>query len=228
MANTVVGIRFKAVGKKYYFDPKDFDLNMYDKVVVETVRGFEMGEVIEGIKEVDDDELISALKPVQRIATEKDIQVILNELVRRINEHGRRLRSLENRNSILDSRMSIIEDSLLKSNENVKNRFDEVLRKMEEFETEHGNLRALAGIGQVVNSTLELDSVLEIVMDTIVRLTGAERGFLMLRDEQGDMTSRVARNWEQESINPNEFAVSRTIIKKVIEDGNPILTTNAQ
>ena len=74
MANTVVGIRFKAVGKKYYFDPKDFDLKMYDKVVVETIRGYEMGEVIEGIKEVKDEELISALKPVHRVATEKDIE----------------------------------------------------------------------------------------------------------------------------------------------------------
>ncbi|AIO18083.1 hypothetical protein KQ51_00180 [Candidatus Izimaplasma bacterium HR1] len=74
MANTVVGIRFKAVGKKYYFDPKDFDLKMYDKVVVETVRGYEMGEVIEGIKEVMDDELISALKPVYRVATPEDIK----------------------------------------------------------------------------------------------------------------------------------------------------------
>lgn len=74
MANTVVGIRFKAVGKKYYFDPKDFDLKLYDKVVVETVRGFEMGEVIENIKEVQDEELISALKPVQRIASPQDIE----------------------------------------------------------------------------------------------------------------------------------------------------------
>jgi cell fate regulator YaaT (PSP1 superfamily) len=74
MANTVVGIRFKAVGKKYYFDPQEFDLTMYDKVVVETVRGFEMGEVIEGIKEVDDKDLIAALKPVQRKATEQDIK----------------------------------------------------------------------------------------------------------------------------------------------------------
>lgn len=74
MANTVVGIRFKAVGKKYYFDPKDFDLKMYDKVVVETVRGYEMGEVIEGVKEVLDEELISALKPVHRIATPQDIK----------------------------------------------------------------------------------------------------------------------------------------------------------
>ena len=74
MANTVVGIRFKSVGKKYYFDPQDFDLKMYDKVVVETIRGFEMGEVIEQIKEVDDSELIATLKPVQRVATESDIK----------------------------------------------------------------------------------------------------------------------------------------------------------
>lgn len=73
MANTVVGIRFKRVGKKYYFDPGKFDLKMYDKVVVETIRGYEMGEVIENIKEVDEKELISTLKPVQRVATEKDI-----------------------------------------------------------------------------------------------------------------------------------------------------------
>jgi PAS domain S-box-containing protein len=95
------------------------------------------------------------------------------------------------------------------------------------YEIEHGNLQALAGIGQVVNSTLELDSVLQIVMDTIVRLTQAERGFLMLRDEDGEMATRIARNWEQESINPDDFAVSRTIIQRVIESGEPILTTNA-
>ena len=101
-------------------------------------------------------------------------------------------------------------------------------KKMEAFETEHSNLLELAGIGQVVNSTLETDSVLQIVMDTIVRLTRAERGFLMLRDEHGKMTTRIARNWEQESINPNEFAISRTVMQKVFETGEPVLTTNAQ
>ncbi len=111
---------------------------------------------------------------------------------------------------------------------NLETILEQLSKKMEAFETEQSNLLALAGIGQVVNSTLELDSVLQIVMDTIVRLSRAERGFLMLRDEQGEMTSRIARNWEQESINPNEFAVSRTVIQKVIEVGEPILTTNAQ
>ncbi|KFZ26908.1 MAG: hypothetical protein KQ78_00674 [Candidatus Izimaplasma bacterium HR2] len=74
MANTVVGIRFKAVGKKYYFDPAGFDVTINDRVVVETVRGIELGEVIEKVKEISDSEVISTLKPVIRKATEKDLR----------------------------------------------------------------------------------------------------------------------------------------------------------
>ena len=100
----------------------------------------------------------------------------------------------------------------------------EVNTTLEKFK----NLEALADIGQLVNSTIELDEVLRIVMDTIVRLTGAERGFLMLRDENGEMTMRIARNWEQESIGTGEFAISRTVVKKVIDAGEAVITTNAQ
>lgn len=74
MSNTVVGIRFKQAGKKYYFDPKNLDLSRYDKVVVETVRGYELGEVIDEAKTVDDEAIISTLKPVLRIASDKDLQ----------------------------------------------------------------------------------------------------------------------------------------------------------
>lgn len=95
-------------------------------------------------------------------------------------------------------------------------------------EEERSKLLALANTTQAVNSSLELDEVLKLVMDTIVRLTEAERGFLMLRNTQGQMVTHIARNWEQESINPNEFAISRTIIQRVIETGEPVLTTNAQ
>ncbi len=116
----------------------------------------------------------------------------------------------------------------LENLDNIETVLGQLSKKMEAFETEHSNLLELAGIGQVVNSTLELDSVLQIVMDTIVRLTRAERGFLMLRDEQNTLTTRIARNWEQESIDPSEFAVSRTIMEKVVETGEPVLTTNAQ
>lgn len=108
------------------------------------------------------------------------------------------------------------------------NSLNEFAKQAGKYETERDNLQALADIGQIVNSSLELNEVLRIVMDTIVRLTGAERGFLMLADEKGDLTIRIARNWEQETINPSEFEISRTIIKRVTSEGKPILTTNAQ
>ncbi len=90
------------------------------------------------------------------------------------------------------------------------------------------NLIALFEVGQAINSSLELNEVLRIVMDTIVRLTNAERGFLMLRDENGKLSIRIARNWERESIFSSEYAISRTVIQRVIASGKPILTTNAQ
>ena len=100
--------------------------------------------------------------------------------------------------------------------------------KIEAFQREHNNMLALASVGQVINSSLELDEVLRIVMDNIVRLTKAERGFLMLRDEHGEMVNRVARNWEKESIDSSELTVSRSVVGRVISTGEPIITTNAQ
>ena len=90
------------------------------------------------------------------------------------------------------------------------------------------NLIALTNISQVINSSLDPDEVLRIVMDTIVRLTKAERGFLMLRDEDGELVTKLARNWEQESLDPSEFEISRTVVNRVASEGQPVLTTNAQ
>ncbi len=105
------------------------------------------------------------------------------------------------------------------------NRLGKQVRRHDE---ELKSMRALANIGQVVNSSLELKEVLEIVMDTIVRLTGAERGFLMLRDDSGQLAMHIARNWEQESLDASEFAISRTVINRVLSDATPVITTNAQ
>jgi PAS domain S-box-containing protein len=95
-------------------------------------------------------------------------------------------------------------------------------------EDELKNLKALTDIAQIVNSSLELNELLRIVMDTIVRLTGAERGFLMLRNDQGELTMRIARNWEQESVAGSEQNISRTVVDRVVNEGQAIITTNAQ
>ena len=94
--------------------------------------------------------------------------------------------------------------------------------------TRTDNLVALTDVIQAINSSLELNEVLRIVMDTIIRLTKAERGFLMLRNEEGEFITHIARNWEQTSLEPSESVVSRSIINRVVADGQPVLTTNAQ
>lgn len=93
---------------------------------------------------------------------------------------------------------------------------------------EKRQLSALTEVSQVVNSSLELDAVLQVVMDTIIRLTQAERGFLMLRNDQGQMVTHIARNWEHETVDATEQAFSRTVVNQVVNRGVPVLTTNAQ
>ena len=68
----VVGVRFKNAGKIYYFDPVDFEIEKNIDVVVETARGLEYGKIVVGPKEIEEEKLISPLKPIIRIATEED------------------------------------------------------------------------------------------------------------------------------------------------------------
>lgn len=70
----VIGVRFKNVGKVYYFDPDNNKLNIGDMVVVETSRGIECGEVASANKEVNDEEIVFPLKKLVRIATKEDLE----------------------------------------------------------------------------------------------------------------------------------------------------------
>lgn len=69
----IVGIGFKEVGKIYSFETKFTNLKVGDFVVVETVRGLELGHVVKEIQEVDETKLNHELKEVIRVATKKDI-----------------------------------------------------------------------------------------------------------------------------------------------------------
>ena len=153
------------------------------------------------------------------MATAKTKRISINDQVVAITQQTVKLRKA------LDERAARETVESLKALENSLVRVSEMLVP---FEQQFSHLQALANIGQVVNSTLEIDEVLQIVMDTIIRLTEAERGFLMLRDERGEMTIRIARNWEQESINQNESSISRTVVQRVINEGEAVLTTNAR
>ena len=80
----VIGVRFRTAGKIYYFDPMDFEIQKGDNVIVETARGIEFGTVVLPPKEVEEDKIIQPLKPVLRLATEKDLeQEMANKLKER-------------------------------------------------------------------------------------------------------------------------------------------------
>ena len=72
----ITGVRFKNVGKIYYFSPNGLELKPKDRVVVETARGLECGEVTFSDRSIPDDEITSELKPVIRIATERDLRTV--------------------------------------------------------------------------------------------------------------------------------------------------------
>jgi len=72
----VVGIRFKSVGKIYYFDPGRIEFEKGDFAVVETVRGTEIGEVMLTNRQIPEENVVSPLKPVLRKATDEDIKKI--------------------------------------------------------------------------------------------------------------------------------------------------------
>ena len=68
----IAGVRFRNGSKVYYFDPNGLDLKGGTRVVVETSRGVECGQVVLGIREVEDEKVTQPLRPVLRIATEED------------------------------------------------------------------------------------------------------------------------------------------------------------
>ncbi len=101
----VVGIRFKKAGKIYYFSPDNIDIKKEDYVIVETSRGIEFGQVVVGIKEVKEDEIVAPLKNVLRVATKEDIkkheenndkkEEAFNICLQKIEKHGLEMKLID-------------------------------------------------------------------------------------------------------------------------------------
>lgn len=79
----VIGVRFKEVGKIYYFSPKGIKIKSGEKVIVETARGVECGDVVIGNFMADDNDIVHPLKEIFRIATEDDIKTLEKNLARK-------------------------------------------------------------------------------------------------------------------------------------------------
>jgi signal transduction histidine kinase len=112
--------------------------------------------------------------------------------------------------------------------ENALKRLIHLERSLQE-ESQQDRLGALYRVSKTLGVSLKLDDVLTQVMDAVIQLTGAERGFLTLIDpDTGNLDLRAARNFEQETLHKKDMEISRTVVGSVIDSGEGIVTTDAQ
>lgn len=101
-------------------------------------------------------------------------------------------------------------------------------RVEERMRGRRSQLEALMAIGNVINSSIGKERVLQEVLDSLIALMHAERGFLMLRDVHGELKPVTARGIEHINLLEQQFLFSQTIVRRVADSGEPVLTTNAQ
>jgi sigma-B regulation protein RsbU (phosphoserine phosphatase) len=88
-------------------------------------------------------------------------------------------------------------------------------------------LRMLHDINRALNASLEMRSLLDLILDSAIRLTVAERGFLLMGEESGKLRVAVARQIDRTDIGRPEFKVSRGIIEECCRTAQPVLVENA-
>ncbi|MEW5807289.1 MAG: sigma-54-dependent Fis family transcriptional regulator [Acidobacteriota bacterium] len=88
-------------------------------------------------------------------------------------------------------------------------------------------VRKIIEINRQLLQRNKLSDLLDFIIDSAMELTGSERGFLMLKGNDGKITIEIARRFEQEDLDQPEIEISRTIAMEVLNSGNPIITDNA-
>lgn len=110
----------------------------------------------------------------------------------------------------------------------LKTKAQQLQTELRQQEMERERLLALQTVGAAINSSLDLDIVLQQVMDAIIRLTRAERAMLLL-STHGQLEVKMARNISQETLDDvASLEISHSIVRRVAESGEPVVTINAQ
>ena len=163
-------------------------------------------------------------KPITQTQTDlKKLRLLINDIEEVVDRQHQNLAGLDSGEALRSSR------ELVRLLTPVKLTLEALARRVENQEKERQQMRALQEVGAVINSSLDQSQVLNTVMDTIIELTGAERGFLMLVDEEtGELGVEVARNINRETLEESSFEISRSIVRSVAETAIPVVTTNAQ
>jgi signal transduction histidine kinase len=117
-------------------------------------------------------------------------------------------------------------ETLLAQLDRMSHLLDYVERSHEHFKHQW-RFEALYNVSRLLGASLDLQEVLDQVMDAIIQLTGADRGYLVLRDDDGQVDVKAARNLDQQTMSSDRFKYSRTIVYRVLDTGESLLTTNA-
>jgi class 3 adenylate cyclase len=152
---------------------------------------------------------------------------IVRQMKRKVNDATQLLRAQAD---LLRQRGMALSPDALDALRNLKTRVETLEKVIGDVSTELRSLRALARTTALVNSAKSTDEVLNQVMDTVIELTKAERGYIMLKDEQGELQFRVARGLTQEDVGEDSQGgkiVSLSIVRQVANTGESVLTDNA-
>ena len=162
---------------------------------------------------------------INTVSDDHSSQQQARQLVKRVDELSQLMRTQQD---ILRQRGMNLPPNALQSLKTLNEGLEKLSQQTTTSQTELRRLRALAETTALVNSSLDTSEVLERVMDRVIQLTGAERGFIMLKNRQtGTLEATVSRGIDQGQISESRFTVSRTIANQVAESGQPELTSNA-
>ena len=95
-------------------------------------------------------------------------------------------------------------------------------------QTRGEELAALHEMVSALNSSLDLTKTLGLVMDALIHLTGAERGCLMMSNQEGRLEVRAAQSFDQGSVDAHDLELSRTVVQDAVGRGCPVLTKYSQ
>ncbi len=152
-------------------------------------------------------------------------QEVLRQLIKQLNDLEDMLRA---QRDILRQRGMTLPTGVLERMYYVRADLETITARLGDASTELEQLRALADTTKLITSSLDPDAVLKQVIDTAIALTGAERGYIVLRSSStGEMQFRVARDAHRQDIDESRFTVSETIANQVAQSGEPVVAQDA-
>ncbi|MCB9457696.1 MAG: GAF domain-containing protein [Anaerolineaceae bacterium] len=166
---------------------------------------------------------------LEETAKIRKAEITSQEQIRQLSQRANDLIDLlRHQRDILRTRGMNLPSGSLDSLKMLRTHLDKLANNLGHSLTELRQYRALTVTASLINSSLDTNEVLNQVMDTVIRLTGAERGYIGLKNRlTGEMEYPVQRGMDREQLSKDEFSVSTTIVNQVANTGEAVLTDNA-